>query len=265
VTKTALPLHHSDHPGALPALLLVHGWGGNGEDWNHTLPHWRHRVIVPDLRGHGRSPKPAEGYGARDFAGDLAELLRGLDTGPVVAVGHSMGGQAVTALAVEHPELVRGLVVVDPAYGADEAEAVRIRGEQEELREEGSEWAARLVAGAFRAGVRDELRDRQRRLMAEMDPDVLVECRDEMYLTPDAFGLRPATVTYLARRTCPVLGVYATPGAADFERGTLTGPTSRAVVFEGAGHFLHEERPREFVELVEHWVAGADGESGCSL
>ncbi|WP_406178139.1 alpha/beta fold hydrolase [Streptomyces sp. NBC_00996] len=48
----------------------------SGGDWGPTLPYWRHRVIVPDLRGHGRSPKPAEGSGARDFAADLAELLQ---------------------------------------------------------------------------------------------------------------------------------------------------------------------------------------------
>ncbi|MEV0218833.1 alpha/beta hydrolase [Streptomyces sp. NPDC050704] len=248
-------LHHADHPGTAPALLLVHGWGGDGDDWVPTLPHWRHRAIVPDLRGHGRSPKPAKGYGPHDFAADLAELLGRLGPGPVVAVGHSMGGQAVTALAVEHPDLVRALVVVDPAYGADEAEAVRIPGEQRELRREGSEWAARFVEGAFVGGTHARLRDRQRALMAAMDPDVLTQCRDGMYLDPDAFGLRPATRAYLARRTHPVLGVYSNALAADFERGTLTHPASRVEVFEGCGHFLHEERPRDFAGLVEGWLS----------
>lgn len=259
MTTTPVPLHHADHPGTAPALLLVHGWGGDGDDWGPTLPHWRHRVIVPDLRGHGRSPRPATGYGARDFADDLARLLRHLDTGPVIAIGHSMGGQAVTALAVEHPDLIRALVVVDPAYGADEAEAARIPGEQEELRGEGAEWAARFVEGAFRAGAYDELRSRQRQLMAEMDPDVLAQCRDGMYLNPDSFGLRPATVPYLARRKCPVLGIYSTSPAADFERETLTDPGSHVTVFESAGHFLHEERPRDFVEVTERWVTEGRG------
>jgi pimeloyl-ACP methyl ester carboxylesterase len=255
-------VHHRDRPGATPSLLLVHGWGGDGEDWAPTLPFWRRHVIVPDLRGHGRSPRPRTGYGARDFAADLARLLRTLGTGPVVAVGHSMGGQAVTALAVEHPDLVRELVVVDPAYGADDAEAERLPGEQEALRRAGAEWAVRFVAGAFRPGAHDALRERQQRLMAAMDPDVLWQARDGMYLAPDAFGLRPATRAYLARRTCPVLGVYSSHAAADFERGMLTGPRSRVEVWEECGHFLHEERPKEFVALVEEWadgLAGADG------
>ena len=256
-TTSPLRLHHTDHPGETPALLLIHGWGGDGEDWAPTLPYWRHRVIVPDLRGHGRSPRPPSGYGPRDFATDLADLLGRLAPGPVVAVGHSMGGQVVTALAVEHPHLVRASVVVDPAYGEQEARAVRIPAEQEELRREGSEWAARFVEGAFRPGTYEELRDRQRKLMAAMDPDVLAQCRDGMYLAPDAFGVSPATRAYLARRTHPVLGVYATAPAADFERDTITRPGSRVEVFEGAGHYLHEERPREFVTLVEDWLSGA--------
>ncbi|MCX4562030.1 alpha/beta hydrolase [Streptomyces phaeochromogenes] len=254
-TSPPVALHLTDHPGPGPALLLVHGWGGDGDDWAPTLPHWRHRVIVPDLRGHGRSPKPPSGYGPRDFAADLAALLGRLDPGPVIAVGHSMGAQAVTALAVEHPQCVRALVVVDSAYGADESEAVRIPREQEELRKEGAEWAARFVDSAFRPGVHDQLRDRQRELMARMDPEVLAQCRDGMYLAPDAFGLRPATRAYLARRDCPVLGVYATTSAADFERNTLTRPGSRVEVFEDCGHYLHEERPRELVSLVEEWAS----------
>ncbi|TLS46705.1 alpha/beta hydrolase [Streptomyces montanus] len=248
-------LHHTDHPGPDPAVLLVHGWGGDGDDWTPTLPYWRHRVIVPDLRGHGRSPRPDEGYGPRDFAADLARLLRRLGTGPVIAVGHSMGGQAVTALAVEYPDLVRALVVVDPAYGADEEQIAGVPAAQEELLREGTAWAVRFVAGAFRPGAHDELRERQQRLMAAMDLDVLLRCRVGMYLAPDAFGSRPAARAYLARRDCPVLAVYATRGAADFERGTLTHPASRVEVFHGCGHFLHEERPRDLVALVQEWSA----------
>jgi pimeloyl-ACP methyl ester carboxylesterase len=261
VTTSPTPLHHADHLGtdpARPALLLVHGWGGDGDDWAPTLPYWRHRVIVPDLRGHGCSPRPAEGYGPRDFAADLAALLHRLDTGPVIAVGHSMGGQAVTALGVEFPDLVRALVVVDPAYGDTEERVARIPAQQEALRQEGTAWAVRFVAGAFRPGTHDELRERQQRLMAAMDPDVLLQCRTGMYLAPDAFGSRPATRAYLARRDCPVLSVYATPRAADFERGTLTHPASRVEVWEDCGHYLHEERPKDLVSLVQEWAAALD-------
>ncbi|MFJ4840976.1 alpha/beta fold hydrolase [Streptomyces sp. NPDC088746] len=246
-----VPLHHVDQRGKGPALLLVHGWGGDGAEWAAHRRLWAHRrVVVPDLRGHGRSPRPSSGYGPRDFAADLAALVRRLGTGPVVAVGHSMGGQAVTALAVEHPGLVRALVVLDPAYGADAAELGRLPGEQRALRAEGAGWAVRFVAGAFGPGVPEASRARHERLMAAMDPEVLALCRDGMYLAPDAFGSREAAAAYLAGRRCPVLSVYSTRRAAAWEAATHAPPGSRTVVWEGCGHYLHEERPRDLAALV---------------
>ncbi|WP_409470784.1 alpha/beta fold hydrolase [Streptomyces sp. HC307] len=59
--QNPVPLFHTDlGPAGAPALLLVHGWGGDGREWS---PHaealaGRFRVVVPDLRGHGRSPVP---------------------------------------------------------------------------------------------------------------------------------------------------------------------------------------------------------------
>ncbi|MEU5025247.1 alpha/beta fold hydrolase [Streptomyces milbemycinicus] len=263
---SAVPLHCDENgtgksgTGA-PPLLLVHGWGGDAGEWAPHLAAWsrRHRVLAPDLRGHGRSPAPAGGaYGPHDFAADLAALLHRLDTGPVVAVGHSMGGQAVTALAVEHPALVRAVVVLDPAYGADDAELARLPGEQEALRAEGAAWAVRFVRGAFGPHTPPEVRARHERLMAAMDPDVLARCRDGMYLAPDAFGARAAARAYLARRRCPVLGVYSNEAAADWERASLTHPYSRIEAWPECGHYLHEDRQEALVELVEEWTAGLD-------
>ncbi|WP_162793599.1 alpha/beta fold hydrolase [Streptomyces paludis] len=262
IMVNGVDLHYSDLPAPRadsgPALLLVHGWGGDGGEWEPHRRAWagRRRVLVPDLRGHGASAAPPDGYGPRDFAADLAGLLDALGTGPVIAVGHSMGGQAVTALAVEHPRLVRALVVLDPAYGADAAEAARLPGEQAALRAEGAPWAVRFVGGAFRTGTHTEARARHERLMAAMDPEVLLRCRDGMYLAPDAFGLRPAARRYLARRRCPVLGVYSHPAGADWERATDAPAGSRTELWAGHGHFLHEEDPGRLVALVDDWSAG---------
>ena len=73
-------------------------------------------MIVVDLRGHGRSSVPEDGYEPKQFAADIAGLLEQLDVGPVVAMGHSLGGAIVSALAVERPELVSAVVSVDPGY-----------------------------------------------------------------------------------------------------------------------------------------------------
>ncbi|MEV0472178.1 alpha/beta fold hydrolase, partial [Streptomyces prunicolor] len=106
-------------PAAAPPLVLVHGWGGDGREWSRHAEELAgpFRVIVPDLRGHGRSEVPHDGNTPVEMADDLAALVATLGAGPVVAVGHSMGGQVVNLLAVRHPRAVRSVVALDPAHG----------------------------------------------------------------------------------------------------------------------------------------------------
>lgn len=139
-------------PVDAPALLLVHGWGGDGREWS---PHaeslaGRFRVVVPDLRGHGRSEVPDEGNTPAEMAADLAALVDALGLGPVIAVGHSMGGQVVNLLAVRYPHAVRSVVALDPAHGAHGTEADEIPARPAAYRKEGSRAASAFVAAAFR-------------------------------------------------------------------------------------------------------------------
>ena len=104
--------------GSGPLLLFVHGWMCDSHDWSWQLPAFEdYRAIAVDLRGHGRSSVPDDGYTTKRFAADLVALLDAVDAAPVVVIGHSLGGAVVTALAVEHPDRVRGCVTVDPALG----------------------------------------------------------------------------------------------------------------------------------------------------
>ncbi|MEH0416231.1 alpha/beta fold hydrolase [Streptomyces sp. B21-083] len=109
----------------------------------------RFRVVVPDLRGHGRSGVPDLGNTLVNMADDLAALIETLGTGPVVAVGHSMGGQVVNLLAVRHPELVRSVIALDPAHGSHSAEVDGIPARLAGYRARGARAAAEFVAGAF--------------------------------------------------------------------------------------------------------------------
>lgn len=254
-----------------PTLLLVHGWGGAGGQWAPLLPHLAVpglRVIVPDLRGHGTSRSQwgpddwlsgrvrDDDFTPRALAADLAQLLAELRTGPVIAVGHSMGGQVVTALGVEHPTHVSALVVLDPAYAADDEELARIPGEQAALRAEGSTWAARFMAGAFSAHALPGLSEREQRLMAATDPRVLAAARDGMYLTDDSFGARRSTAAYLARCQIRTLAIYSNTAPADWYRAHgLRHAASEVTVLPDTGHYLQLEKPRAVADLINGFAA----------
>nr|WP_237556665.1 alpha/beta fold hydrolase [Streptomyces sp. SID5464] len=107
------------------------------------------RVIVPDLRGRGRSQVPGEGNTPAETADELAALLDTLTPGPATAVGHSMGGQVVNLLAVRQPHLVRSAVALDPAHGAHGTEGEEIPARLADYRAHGARAAAAFVAAAF--------------------------------------------------------------------------------------------------------------------
>ncbi|MEV4285025.1 alpha/beta hydrolase [Nonomuraea bangladeshensis] len=241
-----------------PPLLLVHGWGTDSHQWSwhiDALTAAGHRVIAPDLRGHGYSSVPETGNTPRAMAADLKALLDGLGVRQVVAVGHSMGAQVVSVLAVEHPDRVRALVAVDPGYGMSD-DIVRgfprmvagLRGPRpHEAAEAIDEWCTNAATPAV-------VRRWHKRRLHGMAPHVLAEAMEAMFTAPDAIGARPASEEYLARRTCPVLSIWSDAGRASWEAGLLKDPASKVVCWEGSSHRLHEERPAEFVHLVTGWL-----------
>lgn len=100
-------------------MLCLHGRWGRGETWTDLLRRYssRYRIIAPDQRGHGLSDRPEARYAGPDFAQDMYELIMGLDCGPVIVIGHSMGGRVAGILADLHPEAVKALAILDEPAG----------------------------------------------------------------------------------------------------------------------------------------------------
>jgi pimeloyl-ACP methyl ester carboxylesterase len=97
-----------------PTVLLLHGWMFPADlHWFTSyaaLSEVAH-VVAVDHRGHGRGTRPAHPFRLIDVADDAAALVTELGTGPVIAVGYSMGGPIAQLLWQRHPGLVRGLVL----------------------------------------------------------------------------------------------------------------------------------------------------------
>lgn len=98
-------------------ILLLHGFGESLTTWRALFdPLATHyRVLAIDLPGFGGSEKPDAPYTVEAMTGRLASLVERETEGPVIVVGHSMGGLLAASLALARPDLVRALVLIAPA------------------------------------------------------------------------------------------------------------------------------------------------------
>jgi pimeloyl-ACP methyl ester carboxylesterase len=106
---------HTRMGGAGPAVLLLHGYGETGDMWVPLAVDLArdHTVIVPDLRGLGRSSKPSSGFDKKTQAGDVAGVLAALRIEQIDLVTHDIGNMVGFAFAAQHPERVKRLVLID--------------------------------------------------------------------------------------------------------------------------------------------------------
>ena len=251
VTVNGLKLHYRDTGGDGPPIVLVHGFTGNARNWALTVPALREkfRVISPDHRGHGLShkPKEIEAYQLDALADDLYGILQHLGVEHCYLAGHSMGGMVSQLLVLDHPELVRALVLVDTA--AEIPQALRAK-ERYEARQ-------RLVRIAEERGMEAVFEEH---LKAETDPRVLENpqfvsvWREQFLMTSreayigGAHGMasRRSVVPRLKEIAVPTLVVCGENDAPFLEASHVMHdaiPGSELVIIPGAGHTPQIETP----------------------
>jgi len=249
---------YCDIAGSGEPLLFLHGLGSCSDDWHAQLEHFRsrYRVIACDLRGHGRSAKPRGPYRIELFASDVAALLRELRSGPAHVVGLSLGGMVAFQLAVEAPELVRSLVIVNsgPAVPAGTFKQrlplyvrlayARLLG----LRAMAKMIAKRLFPGAEQIELQRAFVER----LAANDP--------HCYLASlRAIFAGWSVAERLPEIRCPVLVLCSdqdyTPVAAKRAYADRL-PRAQVVVVPDSRHALPLEKPREFNAAVADFLAG---------
>jgi pimeloyl-ACP methyl ester carboxylesterase len=137
-TTSSQPIHldgvdlaWSERGTGAPTLVLVHGYTGSSHDFALQIEALatRRRVVVVDQRGHGQSTKTGtvEGYTIGQLADDLAGFLDRVCNGPADVLGHSMGGRVVMTMALQRPDLVRSLILMDTSAWSFQPEDERIR------------------------------------------------------------------------------------------------------------------------------------------
>jgi pimeloyl-ACP methyl ester carboxylesterase len=251
--------------GGGPPLVLVHGLGGTVENWRALAPPLaaRHRVLVPDLPGHGRSALLPE---ARDVDALADSVLRIVGTEEVrgaVWIGHSLGGLVSLRAAVLQPDAARGIVLAASAGIGSATRAAQVT-----LAVLGVARPGRLIAPYRHAWAGSRLGRRAAfGWWGVADPDALEPELAEAFLVGPAHhtDTRQAGRALLAsdprieldRVRCPCLCLW---GASDnwvrlddgMEYARRLGAPLRAIA--GCGHLLIGERPEVCLAAIRDFV-----------
>lgn len=253
----ALEAGHGD-----PPLVFIHGNGADHAAFHHQIAFFspKRRVVALDLRGHGRSGRdPEERYTQDRFVGDVLTVLGALGGVPVVLVGWSMGGSVASRIAVEHPQLVAGVVFVDHNVEAAKAE----------LGLDSGPWSSQEIL----RGLQEDFAGRGfRRMVDSWFPETGPEIdRLKQWLWEIGMQAGPKTVlgirqvgvnedrrAWLRQMDVPSLVLQ---GGASYIGGRAVGEYLHQLVkgselhaFDGHGHAVFLTAPDEFNHVLAEWL-----------
>jgi len=255
-------------------ILLIHGMAGSSRTWRDVMPALaeHHRVIAPDLMGHGESAKPMGDYSLGAHASGLRDLLASLGIERATVVGQSLGGGVALQLAYQHPEFCERLVLVSSGgLGREVSWILRA------LSLPGSEFVLPLAVPSFirdqgnsigrwlgEHGIRHSRAAEMWRAYASLAEAenrqafiktlrAVVDLGGQTVSANDRLYLAEAVPTMLIwgdhDAIIPVEHAYAAHEAM---------PGSRLEIFEGIGHFPQSEAPDRFVEVLEDFLTTTD-------
>jgi len=236
-------------PTEKPPLLIAHGLFGSARNWGVVAKRLsdQRQVVAVDMRNHGESPW-YDSHSYRDMADDLADVVA-RHGGKMDVLGHSMGGKAAMVLALTHPELVNRLVVVDIAptgYNHTQSHLVHAMRQVDLNRVERRSDALAQLGQVENDTVRSflvqsvDLKNRKWRL----NLDVLDAEMDKILSFPDIPGQFHGPVLFLSGSDSD----YVTPAHREPIKALF--PSAKFARIPGAGHWIHAEKPREFVAAV---------------
>jgi len=262
--------------GKGPVVVLLHGYAENSDSWAPLAADIMkdHTVVVPDLRGIGRSSKPADGYDKKTQAKDIRAVVTALGYDKTSVVAHDIGNAVAYAYAATYPDKVERLVLMDaPIPGIGPWNEVLLIPGVWHFNFHGPD-AERLVAGRERIYLDRIWND------FTGDPSKPDEATRNFYAATYAQpgGMRAGFAQFTAfsqdakdnkilEQTKLTMPVLAVGGEKSF--GPLQAVIMRYVatnvqeaVVAGSGHWLMEERPAETVALLRSFLDAASSASG---
>ena len=232
-------------------LLLIHGLGSSSQDWEMQLPEFssHFQVINIDLRGHGRSEKPPGPYSIPLFAEDTARLISELGLESTHILGISLGGMVAFQMALDYPDLVRSLVIVNSV-----PELIA-----HNFKDRIDYWKRLLIVRLF--GLEKMGQVLAERFFTEPEYEALrqifVRRWAENYKPSYLASLKAAFGWSVLGRLGEILTPTLVVGAdgdyfsnAEKERYTRLMPNAELIIVENSRHALPAEKPAEFNQTV---------------
>lgn len=264
--------------GSGPVVVLIHGYAENSDSWAPLAADLMkdHTVVVPDLRGIGRSSKPEGGYDKKTQAKDMRAVVTGLGYDKTFVVAHDIGNMVAYAYAAMYPDKVQKLVVMDaPIPGIEPWNEILLNPGVWHFNFHGPD-AERLVAGRERIYFDRIWND------FTGDPGKPDEATRNFFAATYAQpgGMRAGFAQFTAfsqdakdnkifEQTKLTMPVLAVGGEKSF--GALQAVIMKHVatnveeaVVAGSGHWLMEEKPAETVGLIRRFL-DAGSEAGRTL
>jgi pimeloyl-ACP methyl ester carboxylesterase len=251
-TVFSFKLHYRE-AGEGPAVILLHGLGGDGSRWISTMAALasEFRVIAPDQIGFGQSDKPLVNYSHAMLEEFLVEFMKAIEVPKASLLGHSMGAYVSIYAAVHHPQMVDRLILVDGGgleYKPRPPHIIQIQNGTT-LAETREYFDLMFYDKKFITDqmVRENL---IRRLHAGYTIDKMQEAR--------AKGIGTVTSEQAARIIAPTLILWGKHDRlldpSDAQALSRVIPGSRAVLIEEAGHIPQVEKPELFNQLVRDFL-----------
>ena len=244
----------------LPAMLLLHGMRDSALSWDifaRAMSN-EYRVLALDSRGHGDSDRAGEnGYRFDDYVSDIESLADSLDLTDMTIVGHSAGGRYAWSYAVENPDRVRALVIVDIDPDPQNPQTDR---DVRAISQEPQSWPSEDEFVAYlkerRVHTPEEALRKQVSAIAERSADGGCVWKADMRIVTEYE--RPDLWESWSRISCPVLLVRGRQSAllthetAVRMREQLPTSHVRLAELEGGGHWFHLDFPEAF-EITVRW------------
>lgn len=256
-----------------PPIVLVHGLLGSSESWAGQIERLseRHRVIAPDLFGHGRSDKPSGDYSLSSHAATIRDLLEHLNIESAPMVGHSLGGGIVMQTVYLFPGLVERLVLVSSGGLGTEVslllKAATLPGSELVLPVLASDWVRKNAESVIEQLNKWGLPIRPGASMAETwrsFKSVSDRQTREAFLASTRAVVGPRGQTVSAKQhfakfeSIPSLLIWGSKDrmipASHADNIRREVPNSRVEIFSDVGHFPQLDEPDLFFRVLDEFL-----------